>query len=75
MNSKFDDNGNMIHCRYGEDNIMSNETEIEKNRKEFLEKLQEAEKAAYDYACACDLGDERVQAFEFYERIRNVTRL
>lgn len=31
---------------------------------------REAEKAAYAYACACDLGPERVRAFEIYERIR-----
>lgn len=38
------------------------------------EKLQDAQRAMYEYACACDLGDERIQAFEFYERLRNVTR-
>jgi len=49
--------------------------DLEFLKKRMLEKRQEAEKAAYDYCCACEIGEEREQAFEIYERIRNATRL
>jgi hypothetical protein len=34
----------------------------------------QAEKSMYAYACECDIGEERVAAFEAYERIRTATR-
>lgn len=39
-----------------------------------LTAIRTAEKAAYDYACACDVGAERERAFDVYERIRTSTR-
>tara|TARA_R110000765_G_scaffold356661_1_gene446761 strand:- start:1217 stop:1432 length:216 start_codon:yes stop_codon:yes gene_type:complete len=61
-------------------NTHINKTEAGKELREtlkqdFLEKRQEAEKAAYAYCCSCEIGAEREQAFEIYERIRNATRL
>lgn len=40
-----------------------------------LSALRLAESKMHDYASACELGDERVWAFEMFERIRNVGRL
>jgi hypothetical protein len=37
--------------------------------------MNETEKVAYDYACACDIGDERERAFEIYENIRIAGRV
>ena len=53
---------------------MSNEVGFKKLREEFFEKRLEAEKAAYAYFCACEIGGEREKAHEIYERIRNATR-
>ena len=63
-----------------DNNTHINKTETGKELREslkkcFLEKRQEAEKAAYAYFCSCEIGAEREQAFEIYERIRNATRL
>ena len=44
-------------------------------KKRMLEKHREAEKAAYAYFCACEVGKDREQAFKVYERIRNATRV
>ena len=49
--------------------------ETKQLKEHFLRKRQEAEEAAYAYCCSCELGKEREQAFEIYERIRNSTRL
>lgn len=43
---------------------MADREEIDKLRKHMLEKRQESEKAAYEYCCACEVGQEREQAFE-----------
>jgi rRNA-processing protein FCF1 len=51
--------------------------------KEELEKLKEArnsamrtaEKLAYAYACACEVGNERSMAFDIYENVRNAGRV
>ena len=54
---------------------MKEENKTAQLKKEMLKKRQEAESAAYKYCCACEIGEEREQAFEIYERIRNATRL
>ena len=36
--------------------------------------INKAEKAIYVYACDCEIGKERVKAFEIYERIRTAMR-
>ncbi|WP_265497606.1 hypothetical protein [Providencia rustigianii] len=46
----------------------------EKLKKWFFDAHRKAEEAAYDYFCACDVGEERIQASEIYERIRTATR-
>lgn len=46
----------------------------EQLRKEFNRLRNETEQAAHKYAAACDIGPERIFAFEVYERIRNATR-
>lgn len=51
------------------------EIQIDILKQDFLQKRQDAEKAAYAYCCACPVGDEREIAFEMYERVRNVTRI
>lgn len=35
----------------------------------------QAERAWYEYACECEIGDERTHAFEVFDRIRTATRL
>ena len=47
---------------------------IDKLKKTAFEKQREAEKAAHEYFCACDLGKEREWAYEFYENIRTAAR-
>ena len=39
-----------------------------------FEKQREAEKAAYEYFRACDLGKEREWAHEYYEAIRTAAQ-
>lgn len=41
----------------------------------FLKAHREAEKAAFEYFRACDVGEERIQASEIYQRIRTATRI
>lgn len=47
----------------------------EKLKECFFDAYRKAEKAAYDYFCACDVGEERIQAGEIYQRIRTATRV
>ncbi|WP_311752733.1 hypothetical protein [Proteus columbae] len=42
-------------------------------KEQFLKAHREAEKTAYAYFCACDVGKERIQASEIYQRIRTAT--
>ncbi|WP_272657112.1 hypothetical protein [Providencia sp. PROV157] len=49
--------------------------DVAKLKAKFLRAHKEAEKAAFEYFCACDVGDERIQASEVYERIRTATRI
>ena len=56
-------------------NIETGKELTESLKQDFLEKRQEAEKAAYAYCCSCEIGAEREQGFEIYERIRNAARL
>lgn len=44
-------------------------------KEQFLKAHREAEKTAYEYFCACDTGEERIQAHEIYQRIRTATRI
>lgn len=37
--------------------------------------MREAEKAAYEYFCACDVGREREKACEIYENVRTAGRV
>jgi hypothetical protein len=37
--------------------------------------MRTAEKAAYSYACACEVGNERTKAFEIYENVLNAGRV
>ncbi|MDC9591841.1 hypothetical protein PSI23_21835, partial [Xenorhabdus sp. XENO-10] len=54
-------------------------TEKEQNLAELkriaYEKHQAALTAWHEYACACDLGNERIAAFERYENIRLALRI
>ncbi len=47
---------------------------VEELRKIMLEKIRDAEKAAYAYFCECEIGPERERASDTYERIRTSTR-
>lgn len=40
-----------------------------------IDKLRDAEKAAYAYFCACPVGRERERAADVYENIRNAARV
>ncbi len=48
--------------------------ELAAMRVEMLKKLRETQTAAHQYFCACELGSEREQAGELYDRLMNVTR-
>jgi hypothetical protein len=37
--------------------------------------MREAERVAYAYFCACDVGHEREKAHEIYENLRNAGRV
>ncbi len=39
-----------------------------------FEARHDAEKAMYEYFCACPVGPERERASDIYENIRNATR-
>lgn len=54
---------------------MSEDVKLDLLKQDLLEKHRAAEKAAYEYFCACEVGDERSRAFEVYENIRNATRV
>ena len=43
-------------------------------KEEAMRKRDEAEKAAYEYFSACDIGPEREWAHEFYEAIRTAAQ-
>ncbi len=43
---------------------------LERLKNDMLQKQRSAENAAYMYACACDLGPEREEAFLIHEKIR-----
>lgn len=40
-----------------------------------IDKLRDAEKAAYAYFCACPIGKERERAADIYENIRTAARV
>ncbi len=54
---------------------MTRPKDAEKLKQEALAKIREAEKAAYAWACECDVGAERVRAFEIYDNVRTATRV
>jgi hypothetical protein len=47
-------------------------TSLKRTRDELI---QAAEKAAYAYARECEVGKERIRAFEIHENIRNAGRV
>lgn len=49
---------------------MENQNDLNELKKEMHKKQREAENAAYAYAIACEIGDERTRAFQIYENIR-----
>ena len=49
--------------------------DVEKLRADALAKIREAEKAAYAWACACEVGREREKAFDIYQNVLNATRV
>ena len=58
---------------YG-DEAMSQEEKVERLKAIAFQEQRKAEKAAYEYFCACDLGEEREWAHEFYEAIRTAAQ-
>ena len=53
---------------------MSQEEKVKQLKAIAFQKQREAEKAAHEYFCACDLGEEREWAHEFYEAIRTAAQ-
>jgi hypothetical protein len=47
---------------------------LAKSKADFLQKKDAAEKAAWEYFCACDAGPDREFAHEMYSRILYCTR-
>lgn len=62
-----------LWIRYPTEEQKREHEERKKLKRDFLEKHQECEKAAYAYFVACPEGDERVFAGEVYQRIRLAT--
>lgn len=48
-------------------------TELEQKKEEAIKQITKAEKAIYEYACFCEVGEERTKAFQVYENIRTAT--
>lgn len=46
------------------------EEELKKLKEKAFEKLQDAVSSLHEYACECDLGDERIKAFAVYDAAR-----
>lgn len=44
-------------------------------REQLLAQLRETEKLAHEYFSDCDLGQERIAAYEIYENVRTATRV
>lgn len=51
------------------------EQELAKMRAAVAAKIREAEKAAYEYFCACPVGRERERAHDVYENVRTAMRV
>lgn len=47
---------------------------VEQLKQQAMQKLKEAEKALYAYACECEVGTEREYAFNLYEIVRTAPR-
>jgi hypothetical protein len=46
------------------------EEDLKKLKDEALEAIESAAAKMYKYACECELGDERIWAFETYDTVR-----
>lgn len=55
--------------------ILTGEDRLTFARRMAHEKLREAEKAWHAYAALCDVGPDRVHAFEVFENVRTATLL
>lgn len=53
---------------------ITQEERIARLKKIALDKLHDATVAMHDYARECEVGEERIKAFEAYERLRTATR-
>jgi len=51
------------------------EEELMAMKKDAMNALQEAITKLHNYACACDIGDERTRAFEVFENARTASRV
>lgn len=49
--------------------------EINKFKDAAMRAIRDAEKAAYDWYCACEVGRERERAATIYENVRTSTRV
>ncbi len=49
--------------------------DLDKMKQDALSKIREAEKATYAWACECEVGPERIRAFEIYDNVRTATRV
>lgn len=54
---------------------ISEEQKLTNLRSAAIDKLRDAEKAAYAYFCACPVGRERERAADVYENIRTAARV
>jgi hypothetical protein len=59
----------------GELSVESDDQKLSVMRAAVAAKIREAEKAAYEYFCACPLGSERTRAADVYENVRTATRV
>ena len=52
-----------------------NEQELQALKEKRDQLIREAEKAAYEYFCECEISFERLKAHEIYENLRNARRV
>ena len=59
----------------GERKVEKTPEQLAEMKEKALNLQQDAVTAAYEYACECPLGDERIWAFTYYQNLRVASRI
>ena len=54
---------------------MSDQTKLQELKRKRDEAIRAAEKAAYEYFCQCEVGQERIRAGDIYDNVRTAQRV